>query len=63
MKVLYEVRWGVLRGPTAAKADLEGRHAEPVEVSHPVGYLAEFAATVTQADEGCVPKWTLTERA
>jgi dihydroxy-acid dehydratase len=54
-----EIEFDLLKGTIAVKADLDARKAEPVEVSHPFGYLADFAATVSQAHEGCVPKWTL----
>ena len=54
-----EIEFDLLKGTIAVKADLDARKTEPVEISHPFGYLADFAATVSQAHEGCVPKWTL----
>lgn len=60
-----EIEFDLLAGTVEVKADLEGRAqvaSAPVLPVHPFGYLADFAATVTQAHEGCVPKWVLTAR-
>lgn len=58
-----EIQFDLLAGTIEVNADLEARAKAapaPVPPVHPFGYLAEFAATVTQAHEGCVPKWVAT---
>lgn len=52
-----EIEFDLLAGTIHVHADLDSRPRAPVTVSHPFGYLADFAATVTQAHEGCVPRW------
>lgn len=52
-----EIEFDLLAGTIHVHADLDSRPRAPVAVSHPFGYLADFAATVTQAHEGCVPRW------
>ncbi|MFC5456107.1 dihydroxy-acid dehydratase [Prosthecobacter fluviatilis] len=52
-----EIEFDLLAGTIHVNADLDSRPRAPVSVSHPFGYLADFAATVTQAHEGCVPRW------
>lgn len=55
-----EIEFDLLAGTIQVHADLEARavgHAAPATPEHPFGYLADFAATVTQAHEGCVPRW------
>jgi dihydroxy-acid dehydratase len=57
-----EIEFDLLAGTIAVKADLDARTGTIPVVTHPFGYLADFAATVSQAHEGCVPKWTLQKR-
>jgi dihydroxy-acid dehydratase len=52
-----EIEFDLLAGTVEVKADLESRAAPTFPIFHPFGYLADFAATVTQAHEGCVPHW------
>ena len=44
-----------------SEAELTERRAslKPVQTSHIRGYLADFAHTVTQANDGCVSRWVL----
>jgi dihydroxy-acid dehydratase len=44
-----------------SEAELTERRAslKPVQKSHIRGYLADFAHTVTQANDGCVSRWVL----
>jgi dihydroxy-acid dehydratase len=49
----------LLAGTIEVKADLGSRSASTLPVRHPFGYLADFAATVTQAHDGCVPRWVM----
>jgi len=53
------VRFDLLEGTIHVEADLDApeRRPEPAAVRHRRGYLADFAATVTQAHEGCVGTW------
>lgn len=57
-----EIAFDLLAGTIEVKADLDARPLTIEPVTHPFGYLADFAATVTQAHEGCVPRWVLTAR-
>ncbi|HRJ09831.1 MAG TPA: dihydroxy-acid dehydratase [Prosthecobacter sp.] len=59
-----EIEFDLLAGTIEVKADLDARGggAPPGPPRHPFGYLADFAATVTQAHEGCVPAWVLQKR-
>lgn len=57
-----EIEFDLLAGTIEVKADLDARPLTIEPVTHPFGYLADFAATVTQAHEGCVPRWVLTAR-
>ena len=45
-------------------AELETRRAanDRPPVRHTRGYLADFAATVTQANEGCVNQWVMDKK-
>lgn len=55
-----EIEFDLLAGTIEVKADLHARSGTPTaQPRHPFGYLADFAATVTQAHEGCVPAWVL----
>lgn len=42
-----------------AVLDAPDRQTTPLPVRHERGYLADFAATVTQAHDGCVSRWVL----
>ena len=53
------IRFDVLEGIVEVKADLTARAAVASSVLHRRGYLADFAATVSQAHEGCVSSWVL----
>lgn len=53
------IEFDLLAGTIEVKADLDARPLTILPVSHPFGYLADFAATVTQAHEGCVPRWVV----
>ncbi|MGV3658604.1 MAG: dihydroxy-acid dehydratase [Prosthecobacter sp.] len=57
-----EIEFDLLAGTIEVKADLDARPLTIEPITHPFGYLADFAATVTQAHEGCVPRWVLTAR-
>jgi dihydroxy-acid dehydratase len=52
-----EIEFDLLAGTINVNADLDARPRTIFPVSHPFGYLADFAATVTQAHQGCVPRW------
>ena len=52
-----EIEFDLLAGTIHVHADLDARTQTIFPVSHPFGYLADFAATVTQAHQGCVPRW------
>lgn len=52
-----EIEFDLLEGTIHVNADLDARPRVTFPVSHPFGYLADFAATVTQAHQGCVPRW------
>jgi dihydroxy-acid dehydratase len=53
------IEFDLLAGTIEVKADLDARPLTILPVTHPFGYLADFAATVTQAHEGCVPRWVV----
>lgn len=55
-----EIEFDLLAGTIEVKADLDSRPCVIEPLRHPFGYLADFAATVTQAHEGCVPRWVTT---
>lgn len=57
-----EIEFDLLAGTIEVKADLDARTCVIEPVTHPFGYLADFAATVTQAHEGCVPRWVTSRR-
>ena len=52
-----EIEFDLLAGTIHVLADLDARPRTILPVSHQFGYLADFAATVTQAHQGCVPRW------
>lgn len=52
-----DIEFDLLAGTIHVHADLDSRPRTIPAVSHPFGYLADFAATVTQAHQGCVPRW------
>jgi dihydroxy-acid dehydratase len=54
-----ELEFDLLEGRIHLHADLTQRMAQWPAVRHGRGYLADFAATATQAHEGCVPAWVL----
>ncbi|MFN0080669.1 MAG: dihydroxy-acid dehydratase [Prosthecobacter sp.] len=56
-----EIEFDLLAGTIQVNADLDARPRTIRPVTHDFGYLADFAATVTQAHLGCVPRW-VTER-
>ena len=53
------IRFDLLAGTIHVDADLDSpeRRPNPRPQSHMRGYLADFAATVSQANEGCVSRW------
>jgi dihydroxy-acid dehydratase len=53
------IRFDLLAGTIHADADLDSpeRRPNPAPQSQKRGYLADFAATVSQANEGCVSRW------
>jgi len=55
------VSFDLLAGTIHVEADLEApeRRNPPGKCTHQRGYLADFAATVTQANEGCVSRWVV----
>lgn len=54
-----DIEFDLLAGTIEVMADLESRKQSLETPGYPFGYLADFAATVTQAHEGCVPRWVL----
>lgn len=52
-----EIEFDLLAGTIQVNADLDARPRTILPVKHDFGYLADFAATVTQAHQGCVPRW------
>ncbi len=56
------IAFDLLAGTIHADADLAQRPAFPAPPVHGRGYLADFAATATQADQGCVSRWVLENR-
>lgn len=56
------ITFDLLAGTIEVEADLASRPAFPPSPPPGRGYLADFAATVTQADEGCVSRWVLEAR-
>ncbi len=55
------VSFDLLEGVIHVEADLDApeRAATKSEIKHERGYLADFAATVSQAHDGCVSRWAL----
>ena len=53
------VSFDLLAGTIHVDADLDSpeRRHQPKSPRHQRGYLADFAATVSQANEGCVSRW------
>jgi dihydroxy-acid dehydratase len=51
-RIFFDLKQGTIH----ADVDFSQRLAIPIRVSHPRGYLADFAALTTQADQGCVSK-------
>lgn len=54
-----EVEFDLLQGTITVHADLDRRLSGVREHQHRRGYLADFAATATQADKGCVSGFML----
>lgn len=54
------IRFDLLAGTISCDADLTSRPAIPTPPLADRGYLADWAATVSQADDGCVSRWVLT---
>jgi dihydroxy-acid dehydratase len=52
-----EIEFDLITGEITVHADLDARLSGAEGVRHTRGYLADFAATVTQAHEGCVSQW------
>lgn len=52
-----EIEFDLITGEITVHANLDARLSGAEGVRHPRGYLADFAATVTQAHEGCVSQW------
>jgi dihydroxy-acid dehydratase len=52
-----EIEFDLLKGEITVHANLDARLSGAEPVRHNRGYLADFAATVTQANEGCVSQW------
>jgi len=52
-----EIEFDLLAGTIQVNADLDARPRAILPVKYEFGYLADFAATVTQAHLGCVPRW------
>ena len=52
-----EIEFDLLKGEITVHANLDARPSGAGSVRHNRGYLADFAATVTQANEGCVSLW------
>jgi len=53
------ITFDLLAGTIHADAPLETRPPATPAVTHHRGYLADFAATTTQANHGCVSHWVL----
>ena len=53
------ITFDLLAGAIEVEADLDGRPEAPPPPAPARGYLADFAATVTQAHQGCVSRWVL----
>ena len=51
-RIFFDLKQGTIH----ADVDFSQRLAIPIRVSHPRGYLADFAALTTQADQGCISK-------
>jgi dihydroxy-acid dehydratase len=57
-----EIEFDLLQGTIHLHADLSARsHTWPTP-KHGRAYLADFAATATQAHDGCVSAWVLSQR-
>lgn len=54
-----EIEFDLLAGTVEVHADLDSRTPSWPPVVHGRNYLADFAATTTQAHEGCVSHWVL----
>jgi dihydroxy-acid dehydratase len=52
-----EIEFDLITGEITVHANLDARLSGAEGVRHTRGYLADFAATVTQAHEGCVSQW------
>ena len=52
-----EIEFDLLKGEITIHANLDARLSGAGPVRHSRGYLADFASTVTQANEGCVSQW------
>jgi dihydroxy-acid dehydratase len=54
-----EIEFDLLEGKITCHADLDDpeRGSGATAVRHPHGYLADFCATIRQANEGCVSLW------
>ncbi len=52
-----EIEFDLITGEITVHANLDARLSGAEGVRHARGYLADFAATVTQAHEGCVSQW------
>lgn len=52
-----EIEFDLLAGTIHTTADLASRPGGATVARHSRGYLADFAATVAQASEGCVSRW------
>lgn len=53
------IGFDLLAGTITVEADLEARPPAPPPPRPARGYLADWAAVVTQAQHGCVSRWTL----
>ena len=58
-----ELEFDLLAGTVHLHADLSSRRTSWTVPPAGRGYLADFAATATQAHEGCVPAWVLGQHA
>lgn len=52
-----EIEFDLLVGTIHTTAHLPARSPRAKSIRHRRGYLADFAATVTQASDGCVSRW------
>ena len=52
-----EIEFDLLKGEITVHANLDARLSGAEAIRHNRGYLADFSATVTQANEGCVSQW------